>query len=120
KLFAAVKAVLGIAGLFSLLAGAVGVSNIMLITIRERTKEIGVRKALGASPHNVVASVLAEAIFLTSAAGYLGLVAGVATVELFAWLIDRFADKIPLGPPSVSLEFAVAATIILIVVGAIA
>ncbi len=120
KLFIVVGWVLGFAGLFSLLAGAIGVSNIMLITVRERTKEIGVRKALGATPRNVVAMVVAESVFLTIGAGYLGLVAGVGAVELFAWLINQAGDKIPLGAPEVSLDFAIFATATLVVVGAIA
>jgi len=120
KVFSAVGIVLGVAGLCSLLAGAIGVSNIMLITVRERTKEIGVRKALGATPRSVVTMVVAEAIFLTTVAGYVGLVTGIALIELLAWLIERAGDKVPLGPPSVSVQFAAFATITLIVVGAIA
>jgi putative ABC transport system permease protein len=112
--------VLGFAGLMSLLAGAIGVSNIMLITVRERTKEIGVRKALGATPASVVAMVVAESVFLTMVAGYVGLVAGVASIELGAYFVEKAGDKIPLGPPFVSVEFAGAATVILIVVGAFA
>jgi putative ABC transport system permease protein len=119
-LFWAVGMVLGFAGLMSLLAGAIGVSNIMLITVRERTKEIGVRKALGATPMSVVTMVVSEAVFLTMVAGYLGLVVGVGFVELGAWAIMKAGDKVPLGPPFVSVEFAGAATIILIVVGAFA
>jgi len=119
-LFSAVQWVLGVAGLFSLLAGAIGVSNIMLITVRERTKEIGVRKALGATPRNVVAMVVSESVFLTIAAGYLGLVFGVALIELLGWAIDKAGDKIPLGAPQVSLDFAIFATVTLVVVGALA
>ncbi|HUQ01493.1 MAG TPA: ABC transporter permease [Kofleriaceae bacterium] len=119
-LFWAIGIVLGGAGLMSLLAGAIGVSNIMLITVRERTKEIGVRKALGATPMSVVTMVVSEAVFLTTVAGYLGLVFGVLTVEGFAWAIEKAGDKVPLGAPFVSVEFAGAATIILIVVGAFA
>ncbi|KAB2910897.1 MAG: ABC transporter permease [Kofleriaceae bacterium] len=120
KLFWAVGLVLGFAGLMSLLAGAIGVSNIMLITVRERTKEIGVRKALGATPASVVMMVVAEATFLTMVAGYIGLVAGVGMIEAGAWAVDKAGDKVPIGAPFVSVEFAAAATVILIVVGAFA
>jgi putative ABC transport system permease protein len=120
KLFWAVNLVLGFAGLMSLLAGAIGVSNIMLITVRERTKEIGVRKALGATPMSVVTMVVSESVFLTTVAGYIGLVFGVGVVEVMAWAIEKAGDKVPLGPPFVSVEFAGAATIILVVVGAFA
>ncbi len=117
-LFLAIQVILVLAGFLSLLAGAIGVLTILLITVRERTKEIGVRKALGATPRSVVAIVLAEAIMLTAAAGYVGLVAGVATIELANWLFVRF--QVPLGDMHVSLEFAAIATVILIVVGAVA
>ena len=120
KVFSALDVVLGLCGFFSLLAGAIGVSNIMLITVRERTKEIGVRKALGATPRSVVAMVVSEAVFLTTVAGYIGLVTGVAVIEVVAILFEKAGDKIPLGPPFVSVEFAGAATLILIVVGALA
>ena len=118
KLFGAIKIVLTIAGFLTLLAGAIGVAAILLITVRERTKEIGVRKALGAGPASVVGMVIAEAIMLTATAGYLGLVAGVATIELGNWVIEKVDS--PLGEMSVSLEFAVAATVILIFVGGLA
>jgi putative ABC transport system permease protein len=118
KLFWAIKLVLTVAGFLSLLAGAIGVAAILLITVRERTKEIGVRKALGASPTSVVVMVMAEAVMLTATAGYLGMVAGVAMIELANWLIAK--TNSPLGEMAVSLEFAVAATLILIVVGALA
>jgi putative ABC transport system permease protein len=118
KLFWAIKLVLTGAGFLSLMAGAIGVTAILLITVRERTKEIGVRKALGASPASVVAMVVAEAVMLTASAGYLGLVAGVATIDAGNWILAK--GNSPLGEMSVSLEFATAATIILIVVGGLA
>ncbi len=118
KLFGAIKIVLTGAGFLSLLAGALGVATILLITVRERTKEIGVRKALGASPTSVVTMVIAEAVMLTAAAGYLGLVAGVAAIEVGNWAFAKF--NVPLGDMFVSLEFAIAATVILVVVGAVA
>lgn len=115
-----VNVVLSVAGFLSLLAGAIGVSNIMLISVRERTKEIGVRKALGASPASVVGMVIAEAVALTTLAGYLGLVFGVGMVQLAAYLIARAGPEFPLGPPSVSFGFALLATGVLVVAGALA
>ena len=119
-MFGAVNLVLMVAGVFSLLAGAIGVSNIMLISVRERTKEIGVRKALGARPISVVGMVIAESVALTTIAGYLGMVFGVAAVEVAAHFIAKAGPDFALGPPSVSLTVALAATGILIGAGALA
>jgi putative ABC transport system permease protein len=101
----------------TILAGIVGISNIMMIVVRERTREIGLRKALGATPFSIVSSIVQEAVFLTSLAGYLGLLAGVALLEGVAAIIpagDMFAD------PEVDFPIALVAMGILIVAGAVA
>jgi putative ABC transport system permease protein len=101
----------------AILAGVVGVSNIMLIVVRERTKEIGIRKALGATPLEIVGSIVQEAVFLTSVAGYFGLVAGVGLLTL----IEELAPPNEMfGAPQVDLGVAVFATAILVVAGALA
>lgn len=112
-----IRAFVWVVGIGTLLAGVVGVSNIMLITVRERTREIGVRKALGATPGSVVALVLQEAIAITAVAGYLGLVLGVATLELVGSNLpasDFFKD------PHVELGVALSATALLVLAGAAA
>jgi putative ABC transport system permease protein len=104
-------------GISSLLAGVIGVSNIMMIVVRERTREIGVRKALGATPSHIVLSIVQEAVFITTIAGYFGLVAGVGGLALVDQLIpptDMFAH------PEVDLRVAVGATVLLVVAGALA
>ena len=68
----------GSSGIATLLAGILGVSNILLITVKERTKELGIRKALGATPSSILRMVVAESLVLTSLAGYLGIVVGLA------------------------------------------
>ena len=120
RIFQAIDWVMGIAGLLSLLAGAIGVSNIMLISVRERTKEIGVRKALGARPVSVVSMVVAEAVALTILAGYLGLTLGTFGISWFADFVARQGPDFPLAPPHLSFQFALFATGALIVVGALA
>jgi putative ABC transport system permease protein len=120
KLFLVINVVLGFAGLMTLSAGVVGVSNIMLISVRERTKEIGVRKALGATPRAIVQMIVSEAVVLTTIAGYLGLVAGVAALEGWTWVIGKLGDDVPFGPPDVGLTLAGGAAAVLIVFGALA
>jgi putative ABC transport system permease protein len=120
KMFAAINIVLGIFGLLSLLAGSIGVSNIMLISVRERTKEIGVRKALGARPVQVVAMVVAESVMLTLVAGFLALALGTAGIAYLAERVAALGPDFALGPPRVSFNFAVFASATLVVVGALA
>ncbi len=106
-----------VVGIGTLLAGAVGVSNIMLISVKERTKEIGIRKALGATPGSIIALIVGEAVIVTSVAGYAGLVAGIFVVELAA----RHLKDVPyMRAPDVDLKLALIATGILVVCGALA
>ncbi len=106
-----------VVGVGTLLAGIVGIGNIMLISVAERTKEIGIRKALGATPWSIIRMVLGEAVALTAVSGYLGLVAGVGVVELVA---ARFPAAPFFRSPSVSLSVALSATAIIIAAGALA
>jgi putative ABC transport system permease protein len=119
-LFLVINVVLGFAGLMTLAAGVVGVSNIMLISVRERTKEIGVRKALGATPIAIVKMIVSEAVVLTVIAGYLGMVAGVAVLEVWEWVVTKLGDEIPFGPADVGLGIAVTAASVLVLFGALA
>jgi len=103
-------------GLCTLAAGVVGVSNIMMIAVKERTKEIGVRKALGATPTSVIAMIVQEAVFLTGLAGLLGLVGGVALLELMSRTIQNDFIR----NPSIDLKVGVAAAAGLVIAGALA
>jgi len=127
KIFQAINIFIWIIGIGTLIAGIVGVSNIMLIVVKERTKEIGIRKALGASPSSVVGLILLEAIMITTIAGYIGLVLGTGLMEMINYLMVQSAtpsasdqgDTIFLNP-TVDFGIAVSATLLLIVAGAIA
>jgi putative ABC transport system permease protein len=104
-------------GIGTMLAGMISVSNIMLISVAERTREIGIRKAIGATPGSLVRMVLFEAVLITAVSGYAGLVAGVGLVELIA---PRTQDTPFLRNPSVDLRMALVATGLIVLAGALA
>ena len=106
-----------IIGIGTIVAGIVGVGNIMMIVVKERTREIGIRKALGATPFSVVSLIILEAIFITSIAGYMGLVAGVFALEAASSAIE---DPGIFRNPEVDLGTAITATIVLVVAGTFA
>jgi putative ABC transport system permease protein len=125
KIFQAIKMFVWIIGLGTLIAGIVGVSNIMLILVKERTREIGIRKALGATPGSVIGLVLMESILITTVAGYLGLVMGVGLMEALNFGLEQMVaggggDQIFFRNPTVDFVTAVSATAILIFSGALA
>ena len=103
-------------GMGTLIAGIVGIANIMIFVVKERTKELGIRKALGATPKSIVRLIMYESVVVTAFAGYLGLVVGMGTLELIGDGLEDYFIK----DPSVSTTLIVSATIVLIVAGAIA
>jgi putative ABC transport system permease protein len=118
-LFIVIALLSWIVGGMTLVAGAVGVMNIMLITVKERTREFGVRKALGATPRSVVMMVLKESIVLTMIAGLLGVAAGVGLMAI-ADTVLAHAERLPFGPPNVGLKTVLEAVGVLAAAGAIA
>jgi len=117
SVFVWLNAFVWIVGIGTLLAGIVGVSNIMLISVKERTREIGIRKALGASPGSIISMVVGEAVIVTSVAGYAGLLSGIGLVELAA----RYLQNVPyLRQPDVDLSVALKACALLVSCGALA
>jgi putative ABC transport system permease protein len=108
-----------VVGVGTLLAGVIGVSNIMLIIVNERTKEIGIRRAIGASPYSIISQVIAESILITTLAGYLGLVSGIFLMEAINVAIQG-QDTGMFHQPGVEIAVALKALTILIVCGALA
>ncbi len=91
----------------------------MLISVKERTKEIGIRKALGARPNSIIKQVILESVLITSIAGYIGLVLGAFVVEGINFLL-RDSSSMAFKDPTVNLQTAMIATIILVIAGALA
>ncbi|MCB9781107.1 MAG: ABC transporter permease [Alphaproteobacteria bacterium] len=116
--FAGVRAFVWLVGGATLLTGVFGVSNILLVSIRERTPEIGLRRAVGARPGQVVVQVMLEALLLTSLAGMAGLVVGVGALALAARLIGP--DREMMGPPEIDLSVALVATLVMVLGGLLA
>ena len=105
-------------GLGTLIAGGIGVSNIMLVTVRERTKEIGIRRALGATPRNIITQILTESIVLTIIAGISGLMLGVGLLQLVGYALSQ-GDQF-FKDPQISFTVGIAAFFILLVIGTFA
>jgi putative ABC transport system permease protein len=118
-LFRGIRLFVWLVGALTLGAGMLGVSNILLITVKERTREIGVRKALGATPGAIVRMIVKESVVLTVLAGYVGLVAAVAALEGFAKVLARLPEA-PVSRPEVDLNAAILAQCLLIAAGLIA
>lgn len=122
-LFDAIELVIWFVGVVTLVAGVIGVSNIMLIVVKERTREIGVRKAVGATPGSIIAQIVQESTALTGVAGGVGLVFGVAVLEV----VGLAMDALPPGQqpsmfarPAVDFTIAVASVGVLVIFGALA
>jgi putative ABC transport system permease protein len=121
-IFTGIAALTWFVGVLTMLAGAIGVSNIMMIAVAERTREIGIRKAVGATPLSLVGQIVSEAMVLTGLAGYLGLVAGVGVVEIAGRIMAAAAARGPtmFGEPELDLFRALLAAAVLTVAGGLA
>ena len=117
QIFGWIRSFVWIVGLGTILAGVVGVSNVILISVQERTREIGIRKALGATPATIVRSIVSEALVVTSFSGYLGLIAGVGILEIVSRTMPQ-NDYV--RDPHVDVRVALLAVVVLVVAGALA
>ena len=120
-LFVGIKVFSWIVAIGTIMAGAIGVGNIMLIVVKERTREIGLRKALGATPISIVAMIMQESVFITAVAGYIGLVAGTLLIEAVASMLDTSGGNAGFfSHPEVDFRTAIAALAVLVVSGVLA
>jgi putative ABC transport system permease protein len=120
-LFLGIRVLIWIVGTGTLLAGVIGVSNIMLIIIKERTKEIGIQRAIGATPWRIISQVITESVTLTAVAGLFGLVLGVFLLEMINKALLSSGGKGEMFQnPEVDIQVAVTALIVLIISGIIA
>ncbi|MCY3998120.1 MAG: ABC transporter permease [Flavobacteriaceae bacterium] len=110
------QTIVSVVGIGTLMAGIIGISNIMVFVVKERTKELGIRKALGASPRSVIAMVLQESILITTFSGYIGLFLGILTLSSMGDRLDEYF----ITNPYINLNTALFATVVLIVCGGIA
>ncbi len=117
-LFTGINVLIWLVGIGTLLAGVIGVSNIMLVVVRERTKEIGIRRAIGAKPSKITSQILLESLVLTASAGWMGLSVGVGLVELIGKAMGEGAGFF--YNPTVNFTVAITALIILILSGLLA
>lgn len=115
-LFAAIRMFIWVVGIGTIIAGIVGVSNIMMIAVKERTKEIGIRKSMGATPSSIIILIMQEAIFITGLAGYTGLVLGVGLLEL----VSPYVQSEFFRNPEANLVVAISATVLLVISGMVA
>ncbi len=126
QVFGAINTFIWVVAIFSLIAGVVGIGNIMLITVKERTREFGIRKAIGASPASILRLVLLESIIITALFGYFGMVFGIGIVEIANAITEMMAQGADPGSPTifknpnVDIGIIVQATAVLIVAGVIA
>jgi putative ABC transport system permease protein len=116
-LFNGIQILTWIVGIGTLLAGIIGVSNIMMVIIRERTQEIGIQRAIGATPGKVMLHIVLESVFLTVLAGYIGLALGVGLLELLSMALDSGSDEMFFRRPEVSFKMAVSALTVLVFAG---
>lgn len=107
-------------GLLTMLSGIVGVSNIMFVSVRERTHEIGIRRAIGAKPRSILRQIILESVAITTLFGYVGIVLGMLVSQSISMLVGDGGDRPIMKDPTVDISIAIQVTLVLIVAGALA
>jgi putative ABC transport system permease protein len=102
------------------MAGVVSVSNVMLITVKDRTREIGVRKAIGATPFSIINMILLESVFITALSGYIGLMIGTLIISIVNYFSQGIGDDQMFNNPEVNLSISITALVVLVFSGLIA
>lgn len=129
KIFGGITFFVTIIGILTLIAGIVGVSNIMLVSVKERTREIGIRKAIGATPLSILKTIILESIIITTIFGYMGMLLGIGLTEMINFFMVQAANGKPVTDepqmsvftnPTVDIGYAIFATVILIIAGVVA
>lgn len=129
KIFGGITFLVSIIGILTLIAGIVGVSNIMLVSVKERTREIGIRKAIGATPRSILKTIILESIIITTIFGYIGLMLGIGLTETVNFFMEQAANAQAVSDepqmsifsnPTVEVGYALFATLVLIISGVIA
>ncbi len=129
RIFNGINLFVTIVGIFTLIAGIVGVSNIMLVSVKERTREIGIRKAIGAPPASILISVVIESILITALFGYIGMITGIGLTEIINFIMEKSAagqtnaggeQMSVFKNPTVELGYVIFSTLVLIISGVIA
>ncbi|MEN8247258.1 MAG: ABC transporter permease [Thermodesulfobacteriota bacterium] len=121
NLFKGIRILTWFVGTFTLIAGIIGVSNIMLIIVKERTREIGIRRAIGATPFNIITQIMAESVLITALSGYIGLFSGVVIIELVSRVLTATGTKADyFKNPEIDFRVAIASLSILVICGALA
>jgi len=129
RIFKGINLFVTIVGIFTLIAGIVGVSNIMLVSVKERTREIGIRKAIGASPASILTSIVIESILITALFGYIGMMMGIGLTEVVNFVMEKSAagqtnaggeQMSVFKNPTVQIGYVIFSTVILIISGVIA
>lgn len=123
--FGGIRLFVWIVGIMTIIAGIVGVSNIMIILVKERTKEIGIRKAIGASPFSVIQLVLFESLFITAVAGFVGLLLGMGLLHIATMVLANIAEgnemiRYVFYNPSADFGVAISAAVVLVIAGLMA